>query len=253
MSPCPYPAEELQQQQRALTQMRSCSSTTLPLRQARCRAVRLSPSPQVSLTSSRVPWASSRITVRKSSSAVALRRCWPRDSSRHCSGARKSFCSYLARIQSSFSSLGKPEGTGHSHLVSQPTKGGYFPFQIYVKKALTGTVHPNLRNSSPKHCIFSSNCVVHLAAPEPVLLDGCRAHGVVGSQQPGGLKKPWASTRSGQEPWLSRRPKTRQAARFHFKAGTYTEKKCTQILYPRPGVTKWGLRPPPSRVMFPKA
>lgn len=175
--------------------MRSCTSTTFPFRQARCRAVRPSPSPQVSFTSSRVPWARSRITVRKSSSAVALRRCWPRESSRHCSGARKSFCSYFARIQSSFSSLGKPEGTGHSHLASQPTRS-LFPLS---KKALTGTVHPNLRSSSPRPCIFSSICVVHLTVPEPrleVLLGGCCAHGGVGAQQPGGLKKPRASKRS---------------------------------------------------------
>lgn len=138
--PCEGP--QGQPRPRALTQMRSCSSTTFPLRHARCSAVRPSPSPQVSFTSSREPWASSRITVRRSSSAVALSRCCPRESSRHCRGARKSFCSYLARIQSSFSSLGKPEGTGHSHHSQQ--REVISPFQIYVKKALIGTAHPNL-------------------------------------------------------------------------------------------------------------
>lgn len=185
--------------------MRSCTSTTFPLRQARCRAVRPSPSPQVSFTSSRVPWASSRITVRKSSSAVALRRCWPRESSRHCSGARKSFCLYLARIQSSFSSLGKPEGTGHAHLVLQPAvlnqQGGHFPFQIYVKKTLTGTVHPNLRSSSPKPYIFSNIYDLHLTVPVlEIVLDGCCAHRAVGSQQPEVLKSSGPARGQGKSP-----------------------------------------------------
>lgn len=61
------------------------------------------------------------MTVRRSSSAVALRRCWPRESSRHCSGARKSFCSYFARIQRSFSSLEKPKRIRHSGLALLPT------------------------------------------------------------------------------------------------------------------------------------
>lgn len=107
--------------EQALTQIRSCTNTTFPFLQARCRAVRPSPSPQVSFTSSRVPWARSRMTVRRSSSAVALRRCWPRESSRHCSGARKSFCSYFARIQRSFSSLEKPKRIRHSGLALLPT------------------------------------------------------------------------------------------------------------------------------------
>lgn len=195
----------------ALTQMRSCSSTTLPLRQARCSAVRPSPSPQVSFTSSREPWASSRITVRRSSSAVARSRCCPRESSRHCRGARKSFCSYLARIQSSFSSLGKPEGTGHSHHSQQQEV--ISPFHIYVKKALAGTVHRNLRKGSPKPCIFSNISVIHLLllpsqSSRSSLMDavpmGLEDHN---SQEV--LKNPWASKRSGQEPSLSQRPKTR--------------------------------------------
>lgn len=107
--------------EQALTQIRSCTNTTFPFLQARCRAVRPSPSPQVSFTSSRVPWARSRMTVRRSSWAVALRRCWPRESSRHCSGARKSFCSYFARIQRSFSSLEKPKRIRHSGLALLPT------------------------------------------------------------------------------------------------------------------------------------
>lgn len=105
----PSAAGPLRRQQ-VLTQIKSCTNTTFPFLHAKCRAVRPSPSPQVSFTSSRVPWARSRMTVRKSSSAVALRRCWPRESSRHCSGARKSFCSYFARIQRSFSSLEKQKG-----------------------------------------------------------------------------------------------------------------------------------------------
>lgn len=96
------------------TQMRSCARTTFPFRQARCSAVRPSTSPHVSFTSSREPCASSRMTARRSSSAVALSRCWPRDSSVHGSGARKSFCSYLARIQRSFSSLQEPSDR-HGH------------------------------------------------------------------------------------------------------------------------------------------
>lgn len=96
------------------TQIRSCARTTFPFRHARCSAVRPSPSPQVSFTSSREPWASSRMTARRSSSAVARSRCWPRDSSVQGSGARKSFCSYLARIHRSFSSLQEPpHGCGH--------------------------------------------------------------------------------------------------------------------------------------------
>lgn len=90
------------------TQIRSCARTTLPLRQATCSAVRPSTSPLVSFTSSREPCASSRMTARRSSSAVARSRCWPRGSSAHGSGARNSFCSYLARIQRSLSSLRKP-------------------------------------------------------------------------------------------------------------------------------------------------
>ena len=94
--------------------MRSWARTTLPFRQARCSAVRPSPSPQVSFTSSREPCASSKMTIRRSSSAVARSRCWPRDSSVHDSGARKSFCSYLARIHRSFSSLQEsPDRRGH--------------------------------------------------------------------------------------------------------------------------------------------
>ena len=97
------------------TQMSSWARTTLPFRQARCSAVRPSASPQVSFTSSREPCASSRMTVRRSSSAVARSRCWPRDSSVQGSGARKSFCSYLARIHRSFSSLQEPaDGRGHN-------------------------------------------------------------------------------------------------------------------------------------------
>lgn len=116
--PAPLPGHQV------LTQIKSCTNTTFPFLHAKWRAVRPSPSPQVSFTSSRVPWARSRMTVRKSSSAVALRRCWPRESSRHCSGARKSFCSYFARIQRSFSSLEKPKETGHSNLASLPLNGG---------------------------------------------------------------------------------------------------------------------------------
>lgn len=97
------------------TQMSSWARTTLPFRQARCSAVRPSASPQVSFTSSREPCASSRMTVRRSSSAVARSRCWPRESSVQGSGARKSFCSYLARIHRSFSSLQEPaDGRGHN-------------------------------------------------------------------------------------------------------------------------------------------
>ena len=54
------------------------------------------------------------MTVRRSSSAVARNRCWPRDSSMQGSGARKSFCSYLARIHRSFSSLQEPADR-HGH------------------------------------------------------------------------------------------------------------------------------------------
>lgn len=103
------------------TQMRSWARTTLPFRQARCSAVRPSTSPHVSFTSSREPCASSRMTARRSSSAVARSRCWPRDSSVHGSGARKSFCSYLARIQRSFSSLQEPTtGGGHRRAGRDP-------------------------------------------------------------------------------------------------------------------------------------
>lgn len=48
-----------------------------------------------------------------------------------------------------------------------------------------GAVHPNL-------VFLASICVAHLTVPEPrpeVLLGVCCAHRVVGSQQPGGLKK----------------------------------------------------------------
>ncbi len=85
--------------------MSSCVITTFPLRQARCRAVRPSPSPQVSLTSSLEPWASSMTTKRKSSSTVARSNCGPKVSSVHVSDAKNNFCSYLALIQRSRSSL----------------------------------------------------------------------------------------------------------------------------------------------------
>lgn len=88
-----------------LTQMRSCVTTTLPLRLARCSALRPSPSPHVSLTCCRLPWASSRTTERRSSSAVALSSCWPRERSMPGSDARNRRCSYFARIQRSLSSL----------------------------------------------------------------------------------------------------------------------------------------------------
>lgn len=59
-----------------------------------------------------------------------------------------------------------------------------------------GTVHPNL--------VFLPVFVLStFAVPEPVLeilLDGCCAHRVVGSQQPGGLKKPWAARGQGKSP-----------------------------------------------------
>lgn len=97
------------------TQMRSCVITTLPLRQARCSAVRPSPSPHVSFTSSREPCASSSTTKRRSSSAVARSSCWPRVSSTHGRDATNSFCSYLARIQRSRSSLNTPP---HTHQAS---------------------------------------------------------------------------------------------------------------------------------------
>lgn len=87
------------------TQIRSCVITTLPLQQARCSAVRPSPSPHVSFTSSREPCASSSTTKRRSSSAVARSSCWPIVSSTHGRDATNSFCSYLARIQRSRSSL----------------------------------------------------------------------------------------------------------------------------------------------------
>lgn len=87
------------------TQMRSCVITTLPLRQARCSAVRPSPSPHVSFTSSREPCASSSTTKRRSSSAVACSSCCPRVRSTHGRDATNNFCSYLARIQRSRSSL----------------------------------------------------------------------------------------------------------------------------------------------------
>lgn len=114
--------------------------------------MRPSPSPQVSFTSSRVPWARSRMTVRKSSSAVALKRCWPRESSRHCSGARKSFCSYFARIQRSFSSLEKSKETGQSNLAPLALNGGTLASKQQLtnvkittpSKTLKETVHPNL-------------------------------------------------------------------------------------------------------------
>lgn len=79
--------------------------TTLPLWLARCSALRPSPSPQVSLTCCRAPWASSRTTARRSSSAVALSSCWPSVRSAPGSDARKRRCSYFARIQRSRSSL----------------------------------------------------------------------------------------------------------------------------------------------------
>lgn len=85
--------------------MRSCVTTTLPLRLARCSALRPSPSPQVSLTCCRAPWASSRTTERRSSSAVARSSCWPSDRSALGSDARNRRCSYFARIQRSLSSL----------------------------------------------------------------------------------------------------------------------------------------------------
>lgn len=70
------------------TQMSSWARATLPFRQARCSAVRPSASRR-----SRSPrpgaCASSRMTVRRSSSAVARSRCWPRDSSMQGSGARR--------------------------------------------------------------------------------------------------------------------------------------------------------------------
>lgn len=88
-----------------LTQIRSCVMTTLPLWLARCNALRPSPSPQVSLTCCRDPWASRRTTARRSSSAVALSSCWPSGRSVQGSDARKRRCSYFARIQRSRSSL----------------------------------------------------------------------------------------------------------------------------------------------------
>lgn len=88
-----------------LTQIRSCVMTTLPLWLARCSALRPSPSPQVSLTCCRDPWASRSTTARRSSSAVALSSCWPSGRSVQGSDARKRRCSYFARIQRSRSSL----------------------------------------------------------------------------------------------------------------------------------------------------
>lgn len=79
--------------------------TTLPLWPARCSALRPSPSPQVSLTCCREPWASSSTTERRSSSAVALSSCWPRERSVDGNEARNRRCSYFARIQRSRSSL----------------------------------------------------------------------------------------------------------------------------------------------------
>lgn len=88
-----------------LTQISNCVMTMLPLWAARCSALRPSASPRVSLTCCRDPWASSRTTARRSSSAVALSSCWPRETSAHGSDAKKSRCSYFARIQRSRSSL----------------------------------------------------------------------------------------------------------------------------------------------------
>ena len=88
-----------------LTQISSCVMTTLPLRLARCSALRPSPSPQVSLTCCRPPCASSSTTSRRSSSAVALSSCWPSDRSAPGSDATNRRCSYFARIQRSLSSL----------------------------------------------------------------------------------------------------------------------------------------------------
>lgn len=95
---------------RGRTQMRSCVTTTLPLRQARWSALRPSASPHVSLTCWRLPWARSSTTARWSSSAAARSSCWPSGRSAAGSGARKRRCSYFARIQRSRSSLGGGRG-----------------------------------------------------------------------------------------------------------------------------------------------
>lgn len=85
--------------------MSSCVKTTLAMALDRCRAVLPSPSPYVSFTSSLDPWASSITSSRRSSSTTARSSCCPSGTSELGSGARKSLCSYLARIQRSFSSL----------------------------------------------------------------------------------------------------------------------------------------------------
>lgn len=110
---------------RLRTQMSSCVMTTLPLRQARWSALRPSASPHVSLTCWRLPWARSRTTARRSSSAVDLSSCWPRDSSLQGNDARKRRCSYLARIQRSRSSLrGQKTGSAWSIAIDTRYDGG---------------------------------------------------------------------------------------------------------------------------------
>lgn len=99
-----------------LTQMSSWVMTTLAIAQERCRAVRPSPSPYVSLTSSLVPCASSSTTNLRSSSTTARSNCCPRGTSDWGRPTRKSFCSYLARIQRSFSSLEEDKRQGHGRL-----------------------------------------------------------------------------------------------------------------------------------------
>lgn len=102
-----------------LTQMSSWVMTTLAIAHDRCRAVRPSPSPYVSLTSSLVPCASSSTTNLRSSSTTARSSCCPRGTSDWGSPTRNSFCSYLARIQRSFSSLEKRKQKGYSGQAGQ--------------------------------------------------------------------------------------------------------------------------------------
>lgn len=78
----------------------------------------------------------------------------------------------------------------------------------------------------------------HITAMSGIHLGRCREHGVIRSQQPGGLKNPWTSLRAGkrsvQEPSPSQRPKTKQAAWFHVRVKVgckISSRKCTQFLY----------------------